>query len=237
MHRLSRLPQRPLHTLRAWRLALAVATMFGVSLLVVQSGAAPAAHAATTGFLPFEQGYYVTNWSGHSWLCYGWQTGVYRCTAQWHRDAAGTPVSDHPGWVPNGLRGLSVPARPAPKPSSAAHTTGQSHPTQSGAHGGSGGGGSGSGGSWQGSVPDLIRSVFGSYASGALAVARCESGFNARAYNPSSGASGVFQFLASTWGTTSYAGYSRFNAWANVHAAHQVFVRDGYSWREWSCRP
>ena len=86
-------------------------------------------------------------------------------------------------------------------------------------------------------MPDLIRAVFGSYAGQALAVAACESGYNPNAVNPSSGASGVFQFLASTWATTSYAGYSRFNAWANVNAAHQVFVRDGYSWREWTCQP
>jgi SLT domain-containing protein len=83
----------------------------------------------------------------------------------------------------------------------------------------------------------MIRSVFGAYAGQALRVASCESGYAPNAYNRSSGASGVFQFLASTWRTTSYAGYSRFNAWANIHAAHQVFVRDGYSWREWSCKP
>jgi hypothetical protein len=87
------------------------------------------------------------------------------------------------------------------------------------------------------SVTGMINSTFGSYASQALRVARCESGLNPSATNSSSGAAGVFQFLASTWAGTSYARYSRYNAWANIQAAHQVFVRDGYSWREWSCKP
>jgi hypothetical protein len=87
------------------------------------------------------------------------------------------------------------------------------------------------------SVPDTIRAVFGPYAGQAMSVAQCESGFAAGATNSWSGASGVFQFLPSTWAGTSYAGYSPYNAWANVSAAHEVFVRDGYSWGEWSCRP
>lgn len=86
-----------------------------------------------------------------------------------------------------------------------------------------------------GSVPAMIRQTFGPYAGRALAVARCESGFNPSARNSSSGAMGVFQFMPSTWRSTSYAGYSPYNAWANIQAAHQVFVRDGYSWGEWSC--
>jgi hypothetical protein len=85
------------------------------------------------------------------------------------------------------------------------------------------------------SVPAMIRQTFGAYSGRALAVARCESGYNPSARNAYSGAMGVFQFLPSTWRGTSYAGYSPYNAWANIQAAHQVFVRDGYSWREWSC--
>jgi hypothetical protein len=87
-----------------------------------------------------------------------------------------------------------------------------------------------------GSVPAMIRQTFGAYASSALAVASCESGYNPSARNSYSGAAGVFQFLPSTWSGTSYAGYSMYNAWANIQAAHQVFVRDGYSWSEWSCK-
>ena len=88
-----------------------------------------------------------------------------------------------------------------------------------------------------GSVQSEIIAVFGANAQAALNVARCESGFNPGATNRSSAAAGVFQFLPSTWRTTPYAGSSPYNADANIRAAYSVFVRDGYSWREWSCRP
>lgn len=92
----------------------------------------------------------------------------------------------------------------------------------------------------QSSVAAMIEQVFGPYAPGALQVARCESGLNPGAYNPTSiggsHAEGVFQILyPSTWMTTSEAGSSPYNAWANILAAHQIFVRDGYNWHEWSC--
>ena len=45
-----------------------------------------------------------------------------------------------------------------------------------------------------------------------------ESRGNPNAVNRSSGASGLGQFLPSTWRTTPYAGYSIFNAWANRQA-------------------
>ncbi len=83
----------------------------------------------------------------------------------------------------------------------------------------------------------MIDQVFGSYAGAAKSVARCESGFNPGATNAYSGAAGVFQFLPSTWAGTSQAGQSPYNAYANIRAAYEVFARDGYSWREWSCKP
>jgi len=91
-------------------------------------------------------------------------------------------------------------------------------------------------------VSSIITQVFGSYASGAIRVARCESGLNAYAVNPyyigGSRAIGVFQILyPSTWYGTSQAGASPYDAYANVRAAHDIFVRDGHSWREWSCQP
>ena len=94
----------------------------------------------------------------------------------------------------------------------------------------------------QQAVINDISYVFGSYASSALAVARCESGYNPNAWNSypilNSHASGVFQILyPSTWNTTSYASSSPFNADANIHAAYEIFRRDGYSWREWQCQP
>jgi len=92
----------------------------------------------------------------------------------------------------------------------------------------------------QAAVIAMINQVFGSYAPGALNVARCESGFNPLAYNPISiggnHAEGVFQILyPSTWSGTSEASSSPYSAMANILAAHQIFARDGYSWREWSC--
>jgi len=92
----------------------------------------------------------------------------------------------------------------------------------------------------QAGVIAMIKQVFGPYADGALNVARCESGFNPLAFNPASNggnhAEGVFQILyPSTWNGTSEAASSPYNAMANILAAHQIFARDGYSWREWSC--
>lgn len=94
--------------------------------------------------------------------------------------------------------------------------------------------------SGQGSVATMIYQIFGPYASGALQVAKCESGLDPGAYNPvSNGGShavGVFQILyPSTWMNTSEASSSPYNAQANILAAHEIFVHDGYSWREWSC--
>ncbi|MEO7003300.1 MAG: hypothetical protein ABI068_15915 [Ktedonobacterales bacterium] len=90
-------------------------------------------------------------------------------------------------------------------------------------------------------INDIIA-VFGPYANGALAVSRCESGYDPNAWNPypilGSHAEGVFQILyPSTWNGTSYRSYSPYNYDANIHAAHQIFARDGYTWREWQCQP
>ncbi len=87
-----------------------------------------------------------------------------------------------------------------------------------------------------------IKSVFGPYAGGALNVARCESGFDPNAWNPisvmGSHAEGVFQILYPiTWDGTSEARYSPYVADANIHAAYQIFSRDGDSFREWACQP
>jgi len=91
-------------------------------------------------------------------------------------------------------------------------------------------------------INDIIA-VFGdSYAQGALNIAKCESGYDPNARNSypigNSHASGVFQILyPSTWNTTSYAAYSPFDYDKNIHAAYEIFRRDGYSWREWQCKP
>lgn len=91
-------------------------------------------------------------------------------------------------------------------------------------------------------VVNDIKAVFGGYAQSALAVSHCESGWDPLARNPfpvgNSHAEGVFQILyPSTWDTTSYASQSPYNYDANIHAAYQIFSRDGFSWREWQCQP
>ena len=91
-------------------------------------------------------------------------------------------------------------------------------------------------------VIDDIKAVFGQYATGALNIARCESGYVPTARNPypvgNSHAEGVFQILyPSTWDTTSYANQNPYDYDTNIHAAWEIFSRDGYSWREWECRP
>jgi soluble lytic murein transglycosylase-like protein len=67
-----------------------------------------------------------------------------------------------------------------------------------------------------------------------IRVAKCESGLNPRAVNRSSGASGLFQFLPSTWRTTPYASSSIFDATANANAAAWMWSvgRRG----EWVCQ-
>jgi hypothetical protein len=91
-------------------------------------------------------------------------------------------------------------------------------------------------------VANEIKAVFGSYSAGALNVATCESGLdpNARNVTPigNSHAEGVFQILyPSTWNGTSYHNSSPYDFVANIHAAYEIFKRDGYSWREWACKP
>lgn len=94
----------------------------------------------------------------------------------------------------------------------------------------------------QQAVINEIVAVFGGYSQGALAVAHCESGYDPNAYNSypigNSHAEGVFQILyPSTWATTSYAADSPYNYVDNIHAAYQIFSRDGFTWREWECQP
>lgn len=224
-----RLHRAPL-TSRAMRFSLLLFGVLSFALIAAQLLSSNTAEASSG--LRWQRGYSIQG----SWYCYGW-SNVYHCTHHWHR-SGGRVISDNPAWVPN--YGTAVKAAPvvhkaaaavAPKaaapvvhkaaaPKAAAPVVHKAAAPVS-----------------SGSVQDQIRAVFGPYAGQALNVARCESGFNPNAVNRSSDAEGVFQFLASTWRGTSYAGYSRFNASANIHAAYQVFTRDGHSWREWQCKP
>jgi uncharacterized protein YabE (DUF348 family) len=71
-----------------------------------------------------------------------------------------------------------------------------------------------------------------------LRVAYCESRFNPGAYNATSGASGLFQFLPSTWSANSVrAGFGGASVWdpvASANVAAYMFAM-GQSW-QWSCR-
>jgi peptidoglycan hydrolase CwlO-like protein len=78
----------------------------------------------------------------------------------------------------------------------------------------------------------------------ALRIIDCESNGDPNAYNPYSGASGLFQFLPSTWASASpkagYGGHSVFEPEANVASAAWLGNRyeelGQYFWRAWSCR-
>ncbi|HEY6627743.1 MAG TPA: transglycosylase SLT domain-containing protein [Acidimicrobiia bacterium] len=78
----------------------------------------------------------------------------------------------------------------------------------------------------------------------ALAIIQCESLGDPEAYNPYSGASGLFQFLPSTWAATaSKAGFPNsgpFDSLANIGTAAWLGQRyqdlgQGF-WKPWSCR-
>ena len=78
----------------------------------------------------------------------------------------------------------------------------------------------------------------------ALRIMDCESNGDPNAYNPYSGASGLFQFLPSTWASTApkagYGGASVFDPEANTASAAWLAARyeqlDQYYWQAWSCR-
>ena len=68
----------------------------------------------------------------------------------------------------------------------------------------------------------------------ALRVAKCESNYNPYAVNSYSGASGLFQFLPSTWAATPQHAQSVFDPLANSQAAAWLYQRSGPN--QWSCK-
>ena len=91
----------------------------------------------------------------------------------------------------------------------------------------------------------LVQSFFPAHrVEEALRIIDCESNGDPDAYNPYSGASGLFQFLPSTWTTTSpragYAGASPFEPEANAASAAWLaneYQKEGkYYWQAWSCK-
>lgn len=67
-----------------------------------------------------------------------------------------------------------------------------------------------------------------------LRVAQCESVLDPNAVNPVSGASGLFQFLPSTWAQTPYANQSIFDPTANANAAAWMWSVGRRN--EWTCQ-
>lgn len=75
----------------------------------------------------------------------------------------------------------------------------------------------------------------------ALWVIDCESGGDANAYNPASGAAGLFQFVPSTWASASesagWGGADVFDPEANIATAAWLYSAYDTPWAPWSCKP
>jgi hypothetical protein len=68
----------------------------------------------------------------------------------------------------------------------------------------------------------------------AMRIAWCESRYHPNSVNSDSGASGLFQFLPSTWGGTPWASQSPFDPVANAQAAAWLYNRYGPG--RWACK-
>jgi hypothetical protein len=101
---------------RFWRLAVIGVILLGGALgvlaQVLQIGVAHQSSA-----LIYHRGYTLENAYGKRWLCYGWSSGVYHCTAHWHW-SGGQAISDNTAWVPRGAsasgQGGSASGGPSP---------------------------------------------------------------------------------------------------------------------------
>lgn len=68
----------------------------------------------------------------------------------------------------------------------------------------------------------------------AMNVAYCESRYHPNSVNSDSGASGLFQFMPSTWGGTPWASQSPFDPTANAQAAAWLYSHYGPG--RWTCQ-
>jgi hypothetical protein len=68
----------------------------------------------------------------------------------------------------------------------------------------------------------------------AMRIAWCESRYHPNSVNSQSGATGLFQFMAGTWGGTPWAKDSRFDPVANAQAAAWLYSHYGPG--RWSCK-
>ncbi len=131
---------------------------------------------------------------------------------------------------------------PGTSPTTSPPTT---SPTTPPSTGGGGGGGSTTHPPQVEQWRSLVQQFFpASRVNEALDILDCESNGDPDALNPYSGASGLFQFLPSTWATTSpnagYGGASPFDPEANVATAAWLGNRyeelGYYFWHPWSCK-
>ena len=89
-----------------------------------------------------------------------------------------------------------------------------------------------------GSIQDIITKAFAPLGATAVAwglrVAKCESGYNPRAYNPAGPYYGLFQFLMSTFKATPYGSQDIYDPVANASAAAWKYSQGGAG--AWGCR-
>lgn len=152
------------------------------------------------------------------------------------RTGSGTTTTSPP--TTSGGNPGSSPTTNPPNPTTTSPTT---PPTTSGGGGGGSWNHPPSVEQWRG----LVSAYFpASRVEEALAVMDCESNGDPNAHNPYSGAAGLFQFLPSTWASTSpqagFAGASVYDPEANIASAawlgNYYESRGNDFWRPWSCR-
>lgn len=83
----------------------------------------------------------------------------------------------------------------------------------------------------------LASITYGASYSEMVRIASCESPGLVTNLRNASSASGLFQFLDSTWARSRYGSEDVYSPYANALAAAWLWRADGRSWREWVCSP
>lgn len=154
--------------------------------------------------------------------------GAVNLTGQSSNGFVSATYNGSSGWI---YESLLTSTPPASNNNSSGNNSGSGIVTTSGA-------GPGGDGVW--SEQEIINLIYeasayyGQNGDDMLRVARCESLLNPNLVHPAYNASGLFQFLPSTWQTTPYRNESIFNPVANAYAAAWMWSvgRRG----EWVCQ-